>query len=50
MILDYLGGPSVITRVLKNKEPLPAEGGGGMVRETGLQTCYPAAFGGRGPG
>ena len=51
MILDRLGEPSVITRVLESREPFPAVvGGGDVVVET--ERCHPAAFadGGRGHG
>lgn len=38
MILDYLGGPSLITRVLESREPFPAVvRGGDVLMETGSE-------------
>lgn len=37
MILGYLGGPNLITRVLESREPFPAVVRGGDVMRTGSE-------------
>lgn len=45
MILDYLGGPHVCTRIPENTEPSPAEVRGDVMTDKSWRNrCYLAAF------